>query len=395
MAVSEKTAIRHQKWKRMILDIIRSTPEASRMLVKRESGLSMDSTLSLIEELLEEGLILPVGKTESGKAGRKATLLEINPQGAYFIGVRFSAAGISGALMDFSRTAISEYRAEFAAQPTENELISGIVSCIESLIDRLGAHKSRLRGIGLGAPGIIDQEQGTIVRYVHIPSIRSLRLRQIVEERFHIPTYLEHGVKCSARTALSQHGYPDGRDLLFMQIGRGIHMCVMIGGRIHRGTHYLAGELGHMICGTNQTLESMTSSDALCRFAWESASGNDPDFSYLRSMSLSRITLDDLIKAASEGCKGCQNLLIRAGQAVGTALSSAVMIINPQDIILNGTLCASSHFEESVRVTLAQRCIPESLAGVHIRVIASDPRQDATGAAMIPFHMQFSVSEYS
>ena len=393
MAVSEKTALRHQKWKREILDIIRRTPEASRIQVKRLSGLSMDVTLTLIGELLDEGLILPVGKTDSGKAGRKATLLEINPEGAYFIGVRFSAAGISGVLMNFACSPAAEYRAEFSGQPEENELVAGIITCIDTLIAQLGSRRSRLRGIGLGAPGIIEQEDGCIVRYAHIPSIRNLRLRQIIEDHFHIPAYLEHGVKCSARAAISQPEFSSARDLLFMQTGRGIHMCVIIGGRIHRGMHYLAGEIGHMLCNNGQTLESLTSSDALCRLARQAADSGDPAFSSLKTLSAHRLSLENLLDAAASGSEGCRNLLMRAGEAVGAALSSAIMLVNPQDIVLNGTICASPFFEESMKRTLAFRCIPESLDGVRIRLIASDPRQDATGAAMIPFHMQFSANE--
>jgi len=374
MAISEKTALRHQKWKREILGIIRHTPEASRIQVKRLSGLSMDVTLTLVGELIDEGLILPVGKTDSGRAGRKATLLEINPEGAYFIGVRFSAAGISGVLMDFACAPAAEYRVEFSGQPGEDELVDGIIACIDALTAHLGSGRDRLRGIGLGAPGIIDQDSGCIVRYAHIPSIRNLCLKQIVEERFHIPVYLEHGVKCSARAALSQPEYSSARDLLFMQTGRGIHMCVIIGGRIHRGMHYLAGEIGHMLCENGQTLESFTSSDALCRLAQQPS-------------------LEELLRAADAGCAQCRQLLEHAGEAVGAALASAIMLVNPQDIVLNGTICASPFFEESVKGTLASRCIPESLDGVRIRLIASDPRQDATGAAMIPFHTQFSASE--
>lgn len=392
MAVSEKTVLRHQKWKREILEIIRSTPDASRIAVKRKSSLSMDSTLLLIEELLGEGLILSVGKAESGKAGRKATLLEINPGGAFFIGIRFSAAGISGALIDFSCQTIASRRIEFAAQPEESELIDGILSCISELIHELGDSADRLRGIGLGAPGIIDLKQGLIVRYAHIPGIRSLPLRRIVEEHFHVPTYLEHGVKCSARAALSQMDPPAGRDLLFMQTGRGIHLCVIIGGRIHGGSNYLSGEIGHMLAPSGQSIEALTSSSALCLAAQDAIARSDERFFLLKSLAPQRITLNVLIHAAELGCTGCQALLRDAGEAAGTALASAIMIVNPRDILLNGTLCASAWFKHAVRRTLESRCIPESLAGVSLRFIASDPRQDATGAAMIPFHRQFSVS---
>lgn len=393
MAVSEKTTLRHQKWKREILDIIRSTPNASRILVKRESGLSMDSTLSLIEELIGEGLVLSVGKADSGKAGRKATLLEINPHGAYFIGIRFSAAGISGALMNFACETVSTCRTEFTAPPQEEALVSGILCCIQELVDRLEDKKHLLLGIGLGAPGIIDLKQGTIVRYVHIPGIHNLPLRQIVEDRFHIPTYLEHGVKCSARAALSKPEAVPGRDLLFMQTGRGIHLCVIIGGQIHTGMHYLSGEIGHMLLSSGKTLEEMVSSSTLSQLACDALYQKDPRFSHLEGLAHNRITLEDIIKAADSGCEGCAALLTQAGEAAGNALTAAIMIVNPSDILLNGTLCASSCFERAVRQTLHARCIPESLSGVTLRFIASDPRQDASGAAMIPFHMQFGNTD--
>lgn len=393
MAVSEKTTLRHQKWKREILDIIRSTPNASRILVKRKSALSMDSTLSLIEELIDEGLVLSVGKADSGKAGRKATLLEINPHGAYFIGVRFSAAGISGVLMNFACETVSTYRLEFPAPPEEESLVSGILSCIQELIDQLGDKSPLLLGIGLGAPGIIDLKQGTIVRYAHIPGIHNLPLRQIVEDRFRIPVYLEHGVKCSARAALPKSEAVSGRDLLFMQTGRGIHLCVIIGGQIHTGMNYLSGEIGHMQLASGRTLEETTSSSSLCQAARAALERNDPQFVRLADIASDHVVLEDIIRAADLGCHGSISLLMQAGEAAGNALAAAIMIVNPSEILLNGTLCASSHFELAVRQTLHTRCIPESMNGVTIRFIASDPRQDASGAAMIPFHMQFGMND--
>ena len=108
MAVSEKTALRHQKWKREILEIIRHSPNPSRITVKRQSGLSMDSTLLLIDELLEEGLILSLGKSENSRIGRKPTLLTINDNGCFFIGVRFSTGGVYSACMDFAKQIAEE-----------------------------------------------------------------------------------------------------------------------------------------------------------------------------------------------------------------------------------------------------------------------------------------------
>lgn len=383
MAVSEKTTLRHQKWKREILEIIRSTPNASRVSVKRERGLSMDSTLALINELLEENLILNFGKAENGKVGRKATMLRINDDGCYFIGVRFSAGGVTGVCTDFGHHVVCSCRRDFPPQPDGEHVIAGLYACIDDLIAQLRTRRARLRGIGVGAPGVIDLESGAILRYAHIQHWENVPLRAMIEERYGVPTYLEHGVKCSARAIMAASPHTDRQDLLFLQMGRGTSLCVVTDGHIHNGANYLSGEIGHMLCEPGRTLESLTASDALLR---EAAGAGVP-------MEEGPRDLDDLLLAAVRGSEAARALLSRAGAAAGHALAAAVMIVNPQDIILSGKLCASVYFEQAVRQALFTLCIPESMVNVRLSFLPADPRTDAAGAAMLPFYRQFGLGK--
>lgn len=391
MAVSEKTALRHQKWKREILEIIRTTPDASRISVKRARGLSMDSTLALIGELLDEGLILSRGKTESGRVGRRATLLQINPDGCYFIGVRFSAGGISGVCMDFAHRVVCHRRLSLPAKPGKQDMIDGVTRCIELLMEELGAQRcARLRGIGLGAPGIIDPQQGVITRYVHISGWENVPLREIVERRFGLPTYLEHGVKCTARAVMSRPEHAASRDLLFLQMGRGVSLCTVIGGRIHSGVSYLSGEIGHMLCAGRETLESLTASDALCAAVQRALAKGDSAFD--PALYAGGVTLRSIVSAAQAGDSGACALMQQAGRAAGCALSAAIMVVNPQDVILSGRLCCADAFKAAVDDALHRRCIPESLACMQLSFLPSDAQLDAAGAAMLPYNKLFSVS---
>lgn len=402
MAVSEKTTLRHNRWKRQILDIIRSTPNASRIVIKRQTGLSMESILVLVGELLDEGLILSPGTLDDGKVGRRATLLQINPEGCYFIGVRFSAGGISGACVDFGRNTLFDTQREFPSGMTASETLDAIYTCIDSLIARMGDRRGRLRGIGVGAPGVIDLENGVITRYVHIQGWESIPLRQLLAERYGMPVYIEHGVKCTARAVMSAPELSDSRELLFMQMGRGINLCAVTGGRIIHGASYLSGEIGHMHvagnsrvceCGRAGCLETLAASGALCGMAEQGI--DDEDFAVLRSMShgMGRVRLRTLCAAANAGCAGSAALLRRAGDAIGEALAVSVMLMNPADVILSGGLTASADFREAVEDTLGRRCLPESLRAARLTFMREDALRDALGAAELPMHKEFGVEE--
>lgn len=398
MAVSEKTALRHSRWKRQILEIIRHTPDASRASIKRETGLSMESALSLVEELLEEGLICECGKQERGSAGRRAKLLRIQPDGCYFIGVRFSAGSISGVCMNLEHQVILSAKHEFAARPTGPEMTDGVVDCIRQLMERMGDRRERLRGIGIGAPGIIDPEKGVILRYVHIPDWENVALRQRVEEQFHVPTYLEHGVKSSARCFLN--GQNDSS--LFVQMGRGISMCVTVNGRIWNGAEYLSGEVGHMHiegndlpcdCGKRGCLETVVAGGALTAEA--SKRLDEPDFAALRPLTEAdgRVHLSAICHAADEGCPGCAALVERAGRAVACMLSAAMMVMDPAAVLLKGRLSESRVFTEALQERLEQMCLPEILRSTRLVYLAADEEMDALGAAELAFTRQLGVEE--
>lgn len=404
MAVSEKTALRHDLWKRQILDIVRRMPDASRALIKRTTGLSMESSLSLVDELLREGLILSVGKSDSGRAGRKATILKINEGGCYFIGIRFSAGSISGVCMDFGRCIICAYESEFEAPPSANAMVGEIASCIDALIGQLGDKRERLLGIGIGAPGIIDLKRGVITRYVHIPGWENIPLQDMIKERYGVPAYLEHGVKCTTRAIMTLAEHAQSRTLLFVQMGRGINMCSVVDGHILNGASYLAGEIGHMHvesneilceCGKTGCLETVTASGVLVESARQSLSKNSRHFSVLKKMldAGSPLNLKSLCLAADAGCPGCLDLIKKAGDAVGYMLSAAIMIINPEEVILSGRLSDTQSFRSAVKEALARRCLSECLATTSFTFIPNDARLDALGAAELPFQKEFGVIE--
>ena len=386
MAVSEKTAYRRGKWKRRILQIIRTEASPSRMVVKKQSGLSMDTTLSLVEELLTEGLIEEVGMEESIHAGRKATLLRVNPEGAYFIGVRFSASGLSAVCTDLLLETVAHVEWDFDSTPGKAEVLQGIDAAIDQLKEQLGNKVSRLRGIGIGAPGVINPETGVVERYVHIPDWQPFPLGEELGRRYGVPVWVEHGVKCTARELAERDG---SRNLMLLQISRGLNLCMVSDGVVLGGSSYLSGEIGHVYvrgwdapctCGRRGCLETLVSNDALRREVLENLEA------YPEIQALDKpLQIRDLCEAANEGSPSCRELLSRAGSALGEVLSGAVALLNPGELVLSGRLCRAEAFCQAVSRELNDHCLMESLRGLKVEFRDSDRLLDAAGAARLPY----------
>lgn len=402
MTASQKTLQRHDRWKCDILHIIRSRQDASRTLIRRETGLSMDVTLTLVEELLREGLILSAGKSEGGGAGRKATYLTIDPDGCYFIGLRFSAGGMTGVCVNFALEPVARETVEIESPPDADELVEQIAACVLKLADALGDRRGRIRGVGIGAPGLLDPEAGVIIRYAHIPSIRRLPLARLLEERLPWPVLMDHGVKCRTRAVLSDPDCAGSSALMFLQMGRGLNLCMAADGRILNGADYMSGEIGHVrvagnarrcACGLTGCLETLASDAALCDEARRRL--NAADFSLLRQRweTGERITVPAIVKAAEEGCPGCARLLGEAGRAVGETLASAVVLFNPDTLLISGAAAESADFRAMAGQALKDYCLSESFSGMRLDWLQADSGQDALGAALLPYRKLFEPQE--
>lgn len=379
MASSPKTAARRLHWKNEILQIIRSTPAAGRTLIKQESNLSMESTLSLINELMEEGLVVTTGVAESRGAGRKATLLSIAQDGCFFLGLRFNASVAVAVLMNFGLQVVASAQQSFLPSATKEDILSGLFGCADRLLAGLGNNRNRLRGIGVGAPGLIDRERGVILRYSHVEGFENIALSKMLSQRYNVPVFLEHGVKCASRAILTLPQLAGVQNLLFFQIGRGASLSAIIGGKVYNGAHYLAGEIGQMRCG-GETLEKRLNAEVLLKRYNDAASIHLPD-------------ADALFASADRGDETAYSIIAEAAEACAQAASNAVMVTDPEAVVFSSTYCTCHCFCQAVGDKLKQCLMPEVFLNLTLHFLPHDAVLDGAGAAMLPYHHHFAIQK--
>ena len=397
MAKSPQIQKRQDIRKAQIIEMIRRMPSPSRAVIQKASHMSMESTLGLIGELLDEGLVMETGKSDT-TVGRKPVLLKINPDGCYSIGIRFNARYVMGVVIDFEHQPVITKKLLVPEHADTASLLETLRSCIGSLIAELGQRADRLIGIGIGTPGIIDFPHDVVRRYIHIPDWMDVPLRELVQASFALPVSIEHGVRCTARALHAQTRYSHAKNMVLLQMDRGVNMCVLAGGNLYSGSTGIAGEIGHVkvtenglpcACGRSGCLETIASDVAILRRVRQRLDvGGCQKLAGLLGKEECP-TCAKLLEAAELGDSDCLSVLFETGSAVGKALASVITLLNPDSMIIGGDLVLHPAFQQGLLETIEKESLRESLEAVQITFEKRDDLLDACGAARLPLTKRF------
>jgi len=210
----------------------------------------------------------------------------------------------------------------------------------------------RTMAIGIGAPGPLDSTTGVVLHAPNLPGWEYVRLGEILRERWACPVFVENDANLAA---LGEWRFGNGRGahhIVMLTLGTGIGGGIIVDDRLVRGTHGLAGELGHIpvqldgprcSCGQLGHLEALASGTAIARQVRERGG-------LAGAASTGEATAEEIAAAARGGDPVARSVLQTAAHALGTALAGLVHTFNPERIILGGGVArAGGPFLEDVK----------------------------------------------
>ena len=210
------------------------------------------------------------------------------------------------------------------------------------VVDAVCAEIALLRGrsvptvhaVGLVLPGIVDAAAG-IARYSANIGWRDLPIRDLVAERTGLPVSIEHDVRAAGLAEADRGAARQSRSTLYVAIGTGIAAAVIEGGTALAGATNQAGELGHLpvypdgercACGQRGCAETYASAAALPRRY--AAAGGDPGVR----------DAPGVVARATAGDPAARRVFDEAVTALGRALVTATLLLDPELIVLGGGL---------------------------------------------------------
>jgi glucokinase len=234
-------------------------------------------------------------------------------------------------------------------QKGRDHVIREMCDAIQSLTTK---HQSSgtLCGIGIGVPGFIDMDTGTILRSPNLQDWANFPVHQEIERRLNTKVILENDANAAA---MGEKWLGAGRNIDHMAmytLGTGVGGAIVQNGRLWHGINGMAGELGHFNveseghpcgCGSRGCLEQYASATAIVRMAHEAIdAGNAPDLSDLAKGNV-EFTSRSVYQLALQGHPSAQKVYQRVGRALAVGIGSMINALNLPMYVIGGGVCSA------------------------------------------------------
>lgn len=251
-------------------------------------------------------------------------------------------------------------------------VIERIITGAERVLDRAGLAHQDLRSIGIGAPGPLDIPQGLLIEPPNLPGWHNVPLRQIVQERLGVPTYLENDANAAAVGEYLYGAGRDTRDMIYVTVSTGIGGGLILDGRVYHGASGGAGEIGHMTvlpggprcgCGNRGCLEALASGTAIAREGQHLIDRGVP--TAVTSEAGQAVAAKQVVDAMHQGDPYARQIVTQAMFYLGIGMANVVNLFNPERIVIGGGLAAlGDDLLGPVRRAIVLRAFPSASAQV-------------------------------
>lgn len=376
----------------VILDCLRLYAPLSRADISSRTGLNRSTVSSIVGELIQSKLARET-EFQKDKLGRPGLSLELSPQGACAIGVQVGVDFISVMLVDFVAQPIWRKRITIDSAIKQSTFIKRAGDLIQQALNHAKQSHSRLLGIGIGVPGLVNLQQGELVfapnlNWSHVP------LRQKLLDRFDVPVFVENDANASA-VGEYYFGVARGvKDFIYLTADVGLGAGIVLGGKLFRGNGGYAGEVGHMSfdpqgetcgCGRRGCWESLVSPRSVVRNI-QAALATRADGALLELVKGNRdkITFDIVLQAAHSNDPIALNALQNVAQWLGIGIANLINAFNPELVVLGGALArASQVLTPIVESTVKENALRQPQETLKITISAFGSEGCVVGAAAI------------
>ncbi len=329
--------------KALVLSLIHQQGTISRADIAKRTNLSRSTVSNIVNELLAAHLVEESGIGQS-QGGRRPILIEFNYQTGYAVGVELGATHILVIVTDLEPHTIVELEHEFDLTIGPEAGLRQVIESVRQALAQAGVSLEQVAGVGLGVPGPVSHDMGSVAFPPIMPGWHGFPLRARLEEELGVTVYLDNDANLGALGEWA-HGAGQGVDnLAYIKVGTGIGCGLLIDGQIYRGQSGSAGEIGHITidengppcrCGNYGCLESMAAGPAIAHRAQLAIkAGQETMLSKVKPVE--EITAADVSRAASQGDPLSLQLFHETGRHIGVALAGLINLFNPKLVIIGG-----------------------------------------------------------
>ena len=277
----------------------------------------------------------------------------------YRIGIDLGGTNIKAGIVDENGKILKSISTKTKKGVDSSVIIKDMVDLVDRLMSGFRISIKDVLHIGIGVPGIANNETGVVVRAVNI-SFSDVHIREEIRKHFNVPIYIANDANCAA-LAESLFGEAKGvKNSITITIGTGIGGGIIINNEIYEGSNFAGGELGHISlimdgkpcgCGRKGCFEAYASATALKGQAMEVVSKNKNTTIYNKvAGDINRVEARVVFECAKRKDKVAEEIIDKYIKYLTEGIITLINIFQPDVIAIGGGVSnAGEYFLNKVR----------------------------------------------
>jgi glucokinase len=267
---------------------------------------------------------------------------------ALVLGVDLGGTKVRAAVADSSGAVLAEMTSATDGRGGRH-VVEQLAVLARSLVRTAGATPERVLATAVGTPGVPDPNSGTLALSPNVDGLGAVSLRDELADRLGHPVVLDNDVTAAA-VGERRAGCARGQDdFVFVAVGTGIGMGIVSGGRVLRGAHGAAGEIGYLPLGTDP-FDPVNHH----RGALEEATAGEKVAVRYRLATGTAITTREVFDLAAEGVPAAVSVVAEHGRYLALAITAVTAVLDPALVVLGGGVGSRPELLEPVRAALAE-----------------------------------------
>jgi glucokinase len=310
-------------------------------------------------------------------------------------GIDLGGTKIQTVIVDDAFKVLGDSRAPTPTDGGPADVVAAMAEALRAAAESAGVETAELAAIGVGSPGVIDEETGAVSSARNLPDWEgSFPVREVLEGEFHVPAAIGNDVNVATDAEFELGAASEFRSLLGVFWGTGVGGGIVLDGKPWTGRG-AAAEIGHVVveiggakcpCGRRGCMEAYAGRGAMEIRARKLADEGRKTvlFKIMEERGRPRLTSGVWKRALERDDDLAHELVDRALRALGAGVASAVNVLDPEAVVIGGGLGLKlgEPYAERIRTAMMPHLFASERPPA-IRLAALGDLGGAVGAALL------------
>lgn len=347
--------------------------EFTRVELQKYTQLAAGTLSNITKELVIDGVILETDIEKNKVRGRKGTLISLNREYKYVVGIKINRGVVIGTLNLLDGEPVTEMALDLKSKDVDH-----VVATVVEIYNTLKQDKPIL-GMGVAFPGQVDSFNG-IVRYSSYFKWENINLVEHLRSYITVPVFLENDVRAMT-LAEKEFWDKEYRNLLYINIDKGVSAGIMINHSLLFGDNFIAGQIGHTfvednhkecICGKTGCLETIASNTAILA-----------DYAEAKGLKSCDVTIEKFIEKVEANDEVAVKIIDHAVHALSIVISNISNTFNISNLIIGGEILKINQLLDILKKYMEKHCLPYVYKNLTIKKSHFNHRNNTIGAVYV------------